>query len=305
MKFSGQILGLALAGALALSSVPASAQIQTEPYYLGLKLLYSDQKIDVGSSTYTRSGADHVDADPTATPNPIPEFNAIPSFRGTMPGGSNKKDTMGGAIAVGYDFYPFYQTPVRLELEFAGRGKNTQQFTTASRSVTYGGGQNPVGSLIQRGTNAQRLENTVYTLFINALWDFRNDTAFTPYIGAGVGGAYIKSRLFQSYSYYEYDTRYDNAGDYTIFNNPGQVISGKSNEWNLAWNLTAGVSYTISDNVLLDLSYRYADFGDTAVTVDRHFWAHNSGQTRFVDGGTSSIDLRANELMLGLRFTGY
>ncbi len=70
-----------------------------------------------------------------------------------------------------------------------------------------------------------------YTYFVNGIWDIKNDTRFTPYIGAGVGYAYNKL---------------DGAG-----------IS--ESESNFAYQGIAGVSYTIDNNWALTAQYNYVD----------------------------------------------
>jgi opacity protein-like surface antigen len=316
MKFSSKILGLALAGVLVSSSVPASAQVQTEPYYLGLKLLYSRQPIDVAPGAIQVNEANWVPETATQA-----EHNFIPNFLGhNVGGGDFDGHSMGGAVALGYDFYPFYQNPLRLELEFAGRGKVSHDFSPGSSVDVV-----PVAGQLRRGGWAQQhVETTVYSIFANTFYDFRNDTAFTPYLGAGIGGAYIKGRLKQHTNYREFDFRYgganqhDAAGPALTSTSIGtdSLMTGDSNEWNFAWNLSAGLSYQISDNMLLDMSYRYADFGEIELATDRYFWfggetpdgnnlIGTEGQVRSIEGPPRTVDIRAHEFMIGLRFTGF
>ncbi|HFC05453.1 MAG TPA: porin family protein, partial [Rhizobiales bacterium] len=75
-----------------------------------------------------------------------------------------------------------------------------------------------------------------YTGFVNAFWDITNYNGFTPYLGAGVGVAY--HRL-------------------TNVTLPGGSSNG--NRADLAYSFSAGVSYDISSNLLLDIGYRYVN----------------------------------------------
>jgi len=105
-----------------------------------------------------------------------------------------------------------------------------------------------------------------YTGFINAFWDitYFNGTGFTPYVGAGAGIAHH---------------RFDNV------NLPAGARKGNSTD--LAYNLTAGVSYDLTQKVKMDLAYRYVDLG-----VGR-------------SEGTSPLKvdkLRAHEVKLGVRY---
>ena len=110
------------------------------------------------------------------------------------------------------------------------------------------------------------------TLFLNAYWDFHNDSAFTPYIGAGLGMGFISNR-------YEVE-----------FGNESESV----NELNtvFAWNAGAGVAYAITDNLSADLAYRFVGLGynETEKTIDGE-------KCKF---GTSPY---ANQFSLGNRYT--
>ena len=47
---------------------------------------------------------------------------------------------------------------------------------------------------INGGTASFKGEWGVQTLFANAYWDFHNSTAFTPYLGGGLGMGFIKTK---------------------------------------------------------------------------------------------------------------
>jgi len=105
-----------------------------------------------------------------------------------------------------------------------------------------------------------------YTGFVNAFWDitYFNGTGFTPYVGGGVGLAV--HRL-------------------TSVRLPAGSRDG--NRAAFAYNATAGVSYDLSENVKMDLAYRFVDLGI----------ARSKGSAPIkVD------DLRAHEVKLGLRY---
>lgn len=75
--------------------------------------------------------------------------------------------TLGGALALGYDFWPQQMLPLRAEIEFAMRGNSEKTWSDG-------------------GVNVRDVKGTWNnsTLFANLFWDFHNDSAFTPYIGA-------------------------------------------------------------------------------------------------------------------------
>ena len=72
-------------------------------------------------------------------------------------------------------------------------------------------------------------DSTAFTLLLNGYYDFSNDSAFTPYLTAGIG-----------YSNVEVD------------------VEGSSDDDNVfAYQLGAGVGYAVSEQATIDLKYRY------------------------------------------------
>lgn len=168
------------------------------------------------------------------------------------------QNTVGGGVYVGYDFYTLNQVPLRAELEYAIRTNSTTSWD------------------LKDGGNAADLKGTwgLQTLFLNAYWDFHNSTAFTPYVGAGVGMGFLRSK-------YEIEI-------------PG-VGSESTTEMKtvFAWNAGAGVSYAFTDNISADLAYRFVGLG-------------YSENEKTIDGfGKQKVGMApyANEFSLGLRYT--
>lgn len=167
------------------------------------------------------------------------------------------QNTVGGGVFVGYDFYPMHQVPVRAEIEYAIRTNSETEWDSKD-----------FGDLV-----TLKGQWNLQTLFLNAYWDFHNDTAFTPYIGGGVGMGFIQSK-------YEMEI----AG----------LGSDSYNETNtvFAWNAGAGVAYAITDNLSADLAYRFVGLG-----------YHENEKT--VDGVKMKLGMApyANEFSLGIRYT--
>lgn len=111
-----------------------------------------------------------------------------------------------------------------------------------------------------------KLRTQAYML--NFYYDFDTDSKFTPYVGAGVGYAKVKANL--------------------INNN----INTSDN--NLAWQLGAGISYAMNDNLSIDAGYRYMDYGDLSETSS---WGRQGFLVK------SSLDTSANEVYVGLRYS--
>lgn len=155
--------------------------------------------------------------------------------------------TLGGALAAGYDFWPQNMFPLRVELELALRGNSETEWDG------------------WRGHADMTFNST--TLLANVYYDFHNSTAFTPYIGAGLGLAF-------NYLGVDFDGK---DGDYSM----------DDRQTNFAWQVGAGVAYSFTENVAVDVAYRYLDLGYTEVSSA---------------GREVGIRPYNHEIMLGLRF---
>jgi len=199
--------------------------------------------------------------------------------------GSKADNAFGGALAVGYDFNKKFQVPVRTELEYAVfsevSGKKSSQY---SDFAGLGMWTPPVNVSVK-----QKLQ--VQTLFVNTYYDFRNSTPITPYIGAGLGMAFINSK-----------------GNFTFDDgvfDPAEHIGismGSKTSTNFAWNIGAGVAYDITDYISLDLGYRFAGLGkaETKSASGDNGWPVNPD---ILTAKAKTRDVYMHQVMLGLRFT--
>ena len=167
------------------------------------------------------------------------------------------QNTVGGGVYAGYDFYSLNQVPLRTEIEYAIRTNSTTSWN------------------LKNGNSAANLKGTwgLQTLFLNAYWDFHNSTAFTPYVGAGLGLGFINSK-------YEIEVAGLGSESTTSMNTV------------FAWNAGAGVSYAFTDNISADLAYRFVGLG-------------YSETEKTILGEKQKLGMApyANEFSLGLRYT--
>lgn len=223
---------LALALMLVLIfSLPASAEVVG--VYVAPKFLMSIQ--DSGDTTTSLAGID-------------------------VQEGRNSQLTAGGGLAIGYDFYPKHQVPLRAELEFALRGNSEKSWNDGVLGV----------NLETKGKwNAS-------TLFANFYLDLHNSTDFTPYVGAGLGMAFLHS----SYSHVL------SAGGASL------DTSYSKQTTNFAWNVGLGCSYAFNENFSADVAYRFVGMGASEASTTF------AGVKIKTDNAPY-----ANEFMLGLRMT--
>jgi opacity protein-like surface antigen len=93
------------------------------------------------------------------------------------------------------------------------------------------------------GANTVSAKIESFNILLNGYLDLGTWSGFTPYVGAGIGGAQVSTR--------NYETR-----------PPQPTVAPQVARWNLAWAAMAGVSVNLTYNILLDIGYRHIDMGD-------------------------------------------
>ncbi|MEP1443205.1 MAG: outer membrane beta-barrel protein [Hyphomicrobiales bacterium] len=212
------------------------------------------------------------------------------SFRNDVAGFSSaidnedSDDAIFGGVGVGYKFKKYLRVDLTADLR---KNKDIDGSIQCGACLAF--------ASIPDTTLQQRTNVDIATFFANAYVDVGTFKGFTPYVGGGVGFAYLNYGDYLS------------LGNPTAGNTPGgtpqdlaaanpsgianQVFAG-ADDIRFAWNLQAGASYDINENLALDGSYRYTRIngGDVAPDI----------------GGVGALvsdDLVGHEIRLGLRYT--
>lgn len=82
----------------------------------------------------------------------------------------------------------------------------------------------------------------------NAYFDLGTWGRFTPFVGAGVGGAYHRMSNF-------WDIGLNSDGS------TGRGFAEDHSHWNMAWAVHAGLAYDVAPNLKVELAYRYLNMG--------------------------------------------
>ncbi|EPK6350134.1 outer membrane protein [Proteus mirabilis] len=193
-----------------------------------------------------------------------------PEWNERYNGDSHRTGVFGGGIALGYDFSSEFDLPIRAELDFTARGKASSKYNLEKEINEYGS-----------ETSDAKNQIKLNTLMVNAYYDFKNESSFTPYVSVGLGYASINQKTTLSYSYSYIGAAYNDSGSYSR--------SHTSN--NFAWSVGAGVKYAMNDNFDLDFSYRYLDAGKASVSYSDE-WSNLE----------SKVKVKTNDLMLGVTY---
>ncbi|MDR1361550.1 MAG: outer membrane beta-barrel protein [Rickettsiales bacterium] len=177
--------------------------------------------------------------------------------------GKDAKDTFWGsktAVGVSFPVEKIYGS-VRAELEFGINTKaemdiensiaTSEKYATSIKTQTYG---------------------------LNAYYDINTNSAFTPYIGAGIALAHIAGNT-----------------EYKSLTAPGAGTAGDIKSDNFGWNVGAGVAYAITEALSADLSYRYSNLG--SVKDELKGYGAFAGNNYDMEAKLSS-----HEVLLGVRY---
>lgn len=115
----------------------------------------------------------------------------------------------------------------------------------------------------------------------NVYFDLGTWSCFTPFVGVGVGMAKVTIHDFR---------------DVNVATS-GLAYASDASQWNLAWAFHAGVAYEISQNLMLELSYRYVNLGDgTSGDLITYSGINN------VNNPMLFKDITSQDIRLGLRW---
>ncbi|MEL6505466.1 MAG: outer membrane protein [Pseudomonadota bacterium] len=166
---------------------------------------------------------------------------------------SELEDTFGARVGVGYQINENFRVDATLGYKF------TSDFDGTTDSGDYPCPSQPAlglpfGQLA--GTNCTSSDATTmtsYSVMANAYFDLGNFSGFTPYVGAGIGGAYVSyETLTNTFNCTVTDPVVGTCtGLQTPIEHPGE------SQWRFAYAFHAGLSYDITPNAKIDLGYSY------------------------------------------------
>ena len=122
---------------------------------------------------------------------------------------------------------------------------------------------------------------------VNAYADLGTWWCLTPFVGAGVGAATIKTSAFTDVATFPaFDGR------------TSSFAADGATKTNFAWALHAGVAYRVTNNFTVELAYRYLDMGTAGQGQGHFFDGTNTGPSTF-----QFRDMISQDVKLGVRWT--
>ena len=149
------------------------------------------------------------------------------------------------SAAIGFDFSKVSKVNARAELEYTYKDKAT--FAPNISSAILNGVD--FSNLTEGFPSFLVNELRTQSLMLNGYYDFKNKSKFTPYLSAGVGVSRIENKV---------------SINPEALGTSENITTDTNN--NFTWTAGAGVAYKVTENVALDLAYRYVDAGETDVS---------------------------------------
>ena len=266
-----------------LGALYVSAAMAADMPFLSSQPAPANQPVEFGTGWYLRGDIGY-----SNMPVPVVVADFVNSL--------GRTGAISGGIGFGYQYNSWLRTDFEIDRAVFQPSSaqapqwcpsGTVMYSSSSVSVSSGsssGVGTPVGYLYDPNETCTpyvtaNLNRT--TPMLNAYIDLGHWWGLTPYVGAGIGASFLQSNAAVNYNStsnglpwapnlavplvpLQWVTAAGAAATPARVLqfaqlNPNQYI--KKTSWNFSWNLMAGVSYDISQNLKIDAHYRLLDAG--------------------------------------------
>jgi len=175
---------------------------------------------------------------------------------------------LNGSIAIGYSFNEYFRADA--EIGYVGNysfsnsyvsGCDGFQTTTDSTGVIISQGFVTVAC-----NSSDNGENSMWNGMVNGYVDLGNFSGFRPYVGAGIG------MLYSNYSATVNDRQCEDyvLGNTTFVCTPEDQVDEEldNTSVSLLWSLNAGFAYDLTEDLAVDVGYRYLSASDASYLVE-------------------------------------
>ncbi len=246
----------------ALGAVTALATILAGPAFAAdlPTYVYEEPTYDKAGAWYLRGDIGYV-----ATRDYEVSYNGSAGYQEFL--NEDFSDTWLIGVGVGYKFNHFFRADLTLDYRATWDFEGNTECQGAAPICAAG-----------VDLNDEYGSGSMYTLLANIYFDWENSSSFTPYIGGGIGLAYI------------------DVGRQYGLNVGGTSFSSfqADGAWNFAAAAMAGVTYEVSQNFAIDANYRYLWVGDVE---------GGESDTPGLTGKVTYEDVDFHEFRLGGRYT--
>lgn len=262
---------------LSLAALPAGVAVAAdyEP-----PAAVEEVPVEVGSGWYLRGDVGYVASNSVGTYRYRTFDPATATYGSADFSSARQNDPFTYGIGVGYHFSDLFRADVTadgMETRFRGETASLNPCTPALAGTTC------------RSEDSSNM--SAWSFMANGYVDLGTVSGFTPYVGAGAGYTYVSWNTLKS------DLYCVGAGCGTT-GFVGQTLNGGLKDWRFTWQAMAGVAYSLSKNLKLDVGYRYRHIdGGEMFKWDAAAVAAGATGTQGRDGNLSQHEVR-----VGLRY---
>jgi len=204
--------------------------------------------------------------------------------------GKEIEDTVFIGGGVGYQFNSFLRFDGTLEYRTATKFENIDK-SKYGNTFVYQDGTVGNETIFQSNKTVGSLSSIV--ALANVYFDLGTWHGLSPFVGAGVGFAHNRVGKLNDFGSVEIQSDVEQ----TKFFSP-MAYSNAREKTDLAWAVHAGLGYEITQNLKLELAYRYLNMGDAhsggLITLPKHE----------IDGrGVKLKEIESHDIKLGMRWT--
>jgi len=186
-------------------------------------------------------------------PDPIA---AAPSYYDATASASSYNSTLSDAgffdIGAGYQFNSWFRADVTGEYHGGSRFQSTYVINDPGNVGRSTCGSQANAACPTQYSDFYHGDFSSIVALINGYADLGTWSGVTPYVGAGIG--------FARNTLSGLSTVAVNTPD-GVSTTPSGGFAADHSQWNFAWALMAGLSFDVTQNLKLDLGYRYLDLG--------------------------------------------
>jgi opacity protein-like surface antigen len=267
-----------------LAAAPAIAADYDPPIYIEEAPEYVP--VEIGSGWYLRGDVSYSIDTRAHDEFEYRTFDALAGTYGSSTfdtGGIEDEFSFGGGV--GYHLNDFFRADVTLDV-----GQLRFDGTTSSAAPCLPG-------IDYLGTACRSEDSATaetWSGLINGYVDLGTISGFTPYVGGGVGYTYVKWRGLDSNHYCVDDV--GACPDPTAL--VDQVSHGRTDDWRFTYAAMAGVAYGVTDNMKIDLGYRYRHISGG----DMFGWDDASSDAGATGNQGRDSSLSQHQVRVGLRY---